>query len=390
MVSTDSGITAGTPGGEWKIQGGSIGSTPASVLIRKLTAFGSSPTGAMLQGSQIYFFGNSDEDLYNYYFQERSGAHQSVKLSSIAEHILADDYYTDFQENTQYGGGGVIDFSFQNDPQRILWIIKNSGQLVGMNVSNNGIAWHKHTTKQGEFQSLAIIPGTDFDEVWFIVKREIDSVTKYFIEKMGDLNIHQDIEDFHLVDCGIEAQGDSSPDLTHLNNEEVAVSIMGRYTSVKTVESNTIDILSEYPSVAVSTSSLYFLNAATAHIGLFTEARIRTMRQSLPGTSISTGNVVIRIYKSYGGALAEGVKPGELQYFHYPPAPENNDLSSPYEVLDIEADDKSFIAYKNLFSGEKEIDYIGDWDSSGYIWIVIDKPTPFVCLGMYSDVEDGE
>ncbi len=390
MVSTDTGITAGTTGGEWKIQGGEIGITPTTVFVRRLTEFGSSSIGARLVGSQIYFFGNSGEDLYNYFFQERTSAHQSVRLSEIAEHMLSDDYYTDFQEVTQYGGGGVKSFSYQNDPQKIFWMIKNSGQLIGMNVSNAGVAWHKHTTKQGQFQSIATIPGTNFDEVYLIVKREIDSVTKYFFEKMSDLNIHQDVDDYHLVDCGIAIQADQAPDLTHLDGEEVAVSILGKHTAVKTVASNTIDILEDYPSVAVATSSLFHLNSATAHIGLFTEARIRSMRQGFPTTSISMGPVTLRLYKSFGGSIGEGVKPETLQPLDYPPAPGNNDLSSPYETLDIDADEESLIAYKNLFSGERKVDFMGDWNSSGYIWIVQDKPVPFVVLGMYADMEDGE
>jgi hypothetical protein len=341
-------------------------------------------------GSQIYFFGNSGEELYNYFFQERNSAYQSIQLSEIAEHILADDYYTDFEENTQYGGGGVKEFSFQNDPQKIFWMIKNSGQLIGMNVSNAGVAWHKHTTKKGEFKSIATIPGTDYDEVWVIVKREINSLKRHFIEKMADLNIHQDVDDYHLVDCGISNRADQAPDLTHLNGEEVAVSIMGKHTAIKTVTANTIDILEDYPGVAVTTSSLFYLNAATAHIGLFTEARIRTMRQGFPTTSISMGPVTLRLYKSFGGAIGEGVKPESLQPLIYPPAPENNDLSSPYETLDIDNDEGSVVAYKNLFSGERKIDYMGGWNSSGYIWIVQDKPVPFVVLGMYADMEDGE
>jgi hypothetical protein len=390
MVSTDNGITAGTTTGEWKIQGGSLGITPATIQIRRLTEFGSSSIGARLMGSQIYFFGNSGEDLYSYFFQERAAAYQSIKVSEVAEHILADDYYTDFQDVTQYGGGGVKEFSYQNDPQKIFWMIKNSGQLIGMNISNNGVAWHKHTTKVGQFQSVATIPGSDFDEVWFIVKREIDSVTKYFIEKMGDLNIHQDVDDYHLVDCGITIQADQTPDLTHLDGEEVAVSIMGKHTAVKTVESNTVDILEDYPGAAVSTSSLYYLNAATAHIGLFTEARIRTMRQGFPTTSISPGSVTLRLYKSFGGSIGQGIKPESLQPLDYPTVPGNNDISSPYETLDIDNDEQSLTAYKNLYSGERSVDYIGDWDPSGYLWIVQDVPAPFVVLGMYTDMEDGE
>ena len=390
MESTESGIIVGSLGGEWKVQGGELGITPATILITRLSEFGSSPIGARLMGSQLYFFGNSGEDLYNYFFQERASAYQSIKISEAAEHILSNDYYTDFQENTQYGGGGVKSFGYQNDPQKIFWMIKNSGQLIGMNITSTGVSWHKHTTKKGQFQSMAIVPSAVFDEVYFIVKREIDSVTHYFVEKMGDLDIHQDIDNYHLVDCGIAVQADSSPDLTHLDGEEVAVSIMGKHTAVKTVASNTIDILEDYPSAAVSTSSLYYLNSATAHIGLFTEARIRTMRQGFPTTPISAGPVTLRLFKSFGGAITEGVSPGELQYLEYPPAPENNNLSSPYETVDINDDDKSVVAYKNLFSGEKGLDYIGDWNESGYLWIVQDKPVPFVVLGMYTDLEDGE
>ena len=59
------------------------------------------------------------------------------------------------------------------------------------------------------------------------------------------------------------------------------------------------------------------------------------------------------------------------------------------ETIDIDDNEKSIKAYQYLYSGDKQIDFIGDWNEFGYLWVILEEPTPFCLLGIYSDIEEG-
>lgn len=79
----------------------------------------------------------------------------------------------------------ILDIAYQRNPDRIVWMLRDDGKLVGMTYLRDQevVAFHWHDTGQAsgdEFESLCVIPSDGFDEVWFAVNRE----NGRFIERM--------------------------------------------------------------------------------------------------------------------------------------------------------------------------------------------------------------
>lgn len=102
--------------------------------------------------------------------------------------------------------GGITQMAFQQDPDSVLWAVCADGRLIGLTISheNEVRGWHDHriggvvNAALGQFaqvESVVTIPGPgqlsasgggiDHDELWMIVKRQINGVTKRYIEYLG-------------------------------------------------------------------------------------------------------------------------------------------------------------------------------------------------------------
>ncbi len=79
----------------------------------------------------------------------------------------------------------ITDIAYQRNPDRIVWMLRDDGKLVGMTYMRDQevVAFHWHDTGQDTgdmFESLCVVPSDGFDEVWFAVNRE----NGRFIERM--------------------------------------------------------------------------------------------------------------------------------------------------------------------------------------------------------------
>lgn len=102
--------------------------------------------------------------------------------------------------------GGIIQMAYQQDPDSVLWAVCGDGRLIGLTASreNEVRGWHEHRIGGlinpflGQFaqvESVVAIPGpgslaasgggVDHDELWMIVKRQINGVTKRYVERLG-------------------------------------------------------------------------------------------------------------------------------------------------------------------------------------------------------------
>jgi hypothetical protein len=80
---------------------------------------------------------------------------------------------------------GVSQFAVSTNPFSILWAISDDGKLLGMTyeVEQNVFGWHVHET-DGLIESVAVVRGTNADEVWLAVNRggvrQIERLTRWF------------------------------------------------------------------------------------------------------------------------------------------------------------------------------------------------------------------
>lgn len=79
----------------------------------------------------------------------------------------------------------IVDIAYQRNPDRIVWMLRSDGKMVGMTYMRDQevVAFHWHDTGQetsDQFKSFCVVPSDGFDEVWFSVSRE----NGIFIERM--------------------------------------------------------------------------------------------------------------------------------------------------------------------------------------------------------------
>jgi hypothetical protein len=90
---------------------------------------------------------------------------------------------------------GIKELDKFDQPYPLVFATKNNGELLAMTFdrSQQVAAWSRIIT-DGIIESVATIPGVDFDELWVCVKRDINGVEKRYVE-FWDLS---DDYDLHL------------------------------------------------------------------------------------------------------------------------------------------------------------------------------------------------
>jgi len=216
-----------TTGGEWRITGSAEGNaiTPDSMYISNQGYRGSHSIEPMISGSSVLFvqkFGKRVRDLA-YSFE--SDGYDSVDLSIFATHLF-DDYT-------------VVDWCFQQEPWNVLWVVRSDGKLLGLTYMKEQEvwAWHVHDVG-GAVEAISSAPGLHEDEVYMIIRREINGSDVRYIEKLSTRP-----EELHMDSAVVAHDGEpttSISGLSHLEGKEVVVLADGIPVFGHTVQNGTI------------------------------------------------------------------------------------------------------------------------------------------------------
>ncbi len=269
-VESIDAVLVGTTGDEWSISSNKLGTplTPTNFLINPETTIGSANIQPVKVNNVILFvdfvgrkireFTKGDGDKY-----------VAPDMSSLAEHI------TD---------SGVVNIAFQKNPDEILWCVLDDGSLLSMTYErdNNVIAWAKHPTT-GDVKSVSVIPGTDEDELWISVERDVSGVDTVLIE-VFEPRVFDDIEDCHFVDSGFFYDGDAATVIT------VGLHLAGK----------TVHILADGEVIApqeVSATGTITLDTAASkvHAGLQFVPKLEPMRPDIQTSNGTTHGSLVKV-----------------------------------------------------------------------------------------------
>lgn len=208
------GVIAGTTGSVIRIfsQSNTSVLTAATIGSERQTEAGSADMQPALIGDSIVFVDRNRRKVRDIIYDLQSDGFVSPELTIMAEHITSP---------------GLIDIAVQARPDNIVWFIRSDGQLVSLTYNRNEgvVAWARHIT-DGEFESVAVIPGTNEDQVWVVVKRTIEGVDVRYVEQMQPQDWGTDPDDSRFVDSGLTYSGDFTGTITgldHLEGETVQV-----------------------------------------------------------------------------------------------------------------------------------------------------------------------
>lgn len=144
--------------------------TPTTVRIKKKSTDGTSSVLPKQIGNYVYYWQKYNRILREYAYSLDVDNYQTNDATAFSEHITE---------------SGIVDMDYQQYPLSILWCVRADGKLISFTrqIEQKVAGWAQHDT-QGLYKSVAVIPKESYDEVWFVVEREINGTTKKYIEYM--------------------------------------------------------------------------------------------------------------------------------------------------------------------------------------------------------------
>ena len=364
-----SDLLFGTTGGLWRI-GATTSAEPVApdnISARQTETEGSADIQALgIKGEAIFNQYHGQRLLragFTYKTSALTGSWESEDLTILSDHILAGD------DNS----ATIIEMAFQQYPHRVIWCVRSDGVLVGCtyNQAQDIVSWHRHTTgtddNQASFESVAVIPGTQKDDVYFVVRRNINGVAKRYIELLSDDRV-RNITDGRFLDSYLDYEGDNSSSvisvsgLDHLNGASVGVSVDGAAHPDRTVVDNAITLTNRASQVVV---------------GLPYESEMETMRLEAGSELGSALGKVKRIAKAtilfYRSAGCEyGTEENELDLLPWRKTSDRMDTAP------------------GLVDEAIEVTMPGDWERAGRIIIKQSLPLPLTVLAVVPRVDTSE
>ena len=169
-------LNIGTLGNEWTVTGGAqMAVTPKNILAVAQSELGSEPNKAMMAGQIMLYIQRHGRVLNEFIYDYNSDSFKSNDVLVLANHLTSD--------------ASIIDWTYQQTPQSLLWCVREDGQLIvcTFQFQHKVIGWSRHFT-QGTVKRITCIPGqaSRADDVWIIVHRLVEGHSRYYLEKLSE------------------------------------------------------------------------------------------------------------------------------------------------------------------------------------------------------------
>jgi hypothetical protein len=348
-------LIAGTSGGEFSVTASSSAEpiTPTNIQIKKQSSYGSSGIDAVSIGNATMFVQRAKRKVRELVYNYDTDGFIAPDLTILAEHI---------------SDSGIVEMSYQQEPQSILWCVRADGVLSGLTYARNEqvVGWHRHIlggvfgSGNAVVESIATIPGDlNEDVTYLIVKRTINSVTRRYVEYLKPVDYGSDLTAAFFVDSGLTYSGSATTTITglqHLIGQSVTILANGASHPNKTVSAT--------GSITLDRSS------TTVQIGLGYNSTLQTMRLeagsqdgTAQGKSKRIHSLTVRLFETVG--LLVGNSTDNLDRVPFRSSAAAMDTAVP------------------LFTGDKEIEFDGDYDTDGFIVIQQNQPLPMNVISLY-------
>jgi len=355
-------LIIGTAGGEFAVSGGGtdIAITPTNILIKKQSNNGAANVDALAVGNATLFLQRARRKLRELAYNFDVDGYVAPDLTILAEHISE---------------GGFKQLSYQQEPNQVIWCARNDGQLVGLTYQREQqvVAWHRHIFG-GAFgsgiavcDSVATIPTDDSEyQTWVIVKRTINGATKRYVEYIHQYDFDEtDDTSFNFLDSQLSYDGSAVTNISGLAH----------------LEGQTVSVLADgatHPDKVVSSGSITLERAASkVKVGLSYTSLLQTMRidaGSQNGTSQSKTKriyeITARLYESIGVEIGP-------------------DLAN-MERIPFRSSANAMDSGINVFTGDKEIEFRGNYETDGFIFVRQTQPLPLTILSLYPKLQTND
>ena len=193
-----------TQAGEWSVEGGASGIvTPTEVNPRQYSYNGSGSLRPLIIDNNALYVQDRGSIVRDLGFDFQVDGYRGNDLTIFSAHLF--DGYT------------IVDWAFQKIPNSIVWSVRSDGTLLGLTYlkEQQMLSWHRHDFDGGVIESVAVIPNGDEDDLYLVVKRTIDSVTKRYIERLYTRRIDSNnIKSSIFMDASISVDGTNTGSTT--------------------------------------------------------------------------------------------------------------------------------------------------------------------------------
>ena len=277
-LSPQKTLLVGTTGEEFNISASSLNEaiTPTNVRATPETNKGSYATKPLRIDSDTVFLQKTGAKLLSMSYSFEADRNVTSDLSVFAEHLLHES--------------PLREIVYQREPYSVMWARRADGVLLGCTYVKEQqlLAWHRHTIGGTAVvvKSLAVIESTNEDQLWMIVQRTINSVTKQYIEYLTPSFRETYIEDAVFLDSSLSR--DSTPttsitNLRHLVGQSVGILGDGAQLSNATVSAS--------GGITLTVSS------SVVTVGLTYAAKMRTLAIDPPFEQGSSQTSMGRIHQ---------------------------------------------------------------------------------------------
>ncbi|MNJ17905.1 hypothetical protein D3C77_121960 [compost metagenome] len=166
-------LAALTYGGEFTITGGvEKPITPTNIQVKNQSVYGCNRVRPVRIGNELYFVQRAGRKLRAMAYKYDSDAYGSPDMTVLSEHITK---------------SGVVSMAYQQEPESILFAVRSDGVMATMTVDRDQdvIGWARQIT-DGYYESVAAIPTADGDQVWAVVRRNVNGQNLRYIERFVD------------------------------------------------------------------------------------------------------------------------------------------------------------------------------------------------------------
>ena len=361
MTSTRT-LIIGTAGGEFTVSGGGtdVAVTPTNILIKKQSNNGAANVDALAVGNATIFLQRARRKMRELAYNFDVDGYVAPDLTILAEHISE---------------GGFKQLSYQQEPNQVIWGVRNDGQLIGLTYQREQqvVAWHRHIfggafgSGNAVCESIATIPTDDSEyQSWVIIKRTINGATKRYVEFIHQYDFDEsDDTSFNFLDSQLSYDGSAVTTisgLAHLEGQTVSILADGATHPDKTVSSGSITLER---------------SASKVKVGLGYTSLLQTMRIDAGAQNGTSQSKTKRIYEITARLYESiGVEVG----------PDLNNM----ERIPFRSSANAMDSGINVFTGDKEIEFRGNYETDGFIFVRQTQPLPLTILSLYPKLQTND
>ncbi len=355
-------LIIGTAGGEFTVSGGGTDNaiTPTNILIKKQSNHGAANVDAIAVGNATLFLQRAKRKIRELAYNFDVDGYIAPDMTILAEHISE---------------GGLTQMAYQQEPNQIIYAVRGDGELIGLTYQREQqvTAWHRHIfggvfgAGNAVCESVAVIPTDDTEyEVYVIIKRTINGATRRFVEYINNFDFTEtDNTTFNFLDSALAYSGSAVTTISgldHLEGQTVSVLANGATHPDKTVSSGSITLDRSSTNVKVGLSYSSILQTMRLDAG--------SQNGTSQGKTKRIYEITIRLYESVGVEVGESLDNMERIPFRTSSDPMDQGIPP--------------------FTGDKAVEFRGNYDTDGFIFVRQTQPLPLTILSLYPELQTND